>query len=102
MNAEEAVIGLVRIGGALLVLRWAFVGSIAAIAIDLSDLFLMNLLDLGGVRNYQAMDKSLDLAYMATFLWVARRWIGPQRSVALGLFALRIVGVVIFLSLIHI
>lgn len=96
MNLEEFIIAFVRIGGALLVLRWAFAGSIAAILIDFSDLFLMNLLDLGGVRNYQALDKWLDLSYMLTFLWVASRWAGPPRAIALGLFAYRIVGVIAF------
>ena len=93
---EELIIAAVRIGGALLVLRWAFAGSIAAILIDFSDLFMMNLLDLGGVRNYQSLDKWLDLSYMLTFLWVATRWIGPPRSIAVGLFAFRIVGVIAF------
>ena len=93
MTTEELIIAAVRIGGALLVLRWAFAGSIAAILIDFSDLFMMNLLDLGGVRNYQALDKWLDLAYMLTFLWVALRWTGPPRTIAAALFAYRILGV---------
>ena len=96
MNLEEFIIAVVRIGGALLVLRWAFAGSIAAILIDFSDLFMMKLLDLGGVRNYQALDKWLDLAYMLTFLWVAMRWSGAPRIIAAGLFAYRIVGVITF------
>ena len=96
MTTEELIIAVVRIGGALLVLRWAFAGSIAAILIDFSDLFMMNLLDLGGVRNYQALDKWLDISYMLTFLWVATRWSGPPRSIAIGLFAFRIVGVLVF------
>ena len=96
MTAEEWVISAVRVGGALLVLRWAFGGAIAAILIDFSDLFLMNLLDLGGVRNYQSLDKWLDLSYMLTFLWVAMRWSGPARSIAVGLLAFRMVGVLAF------
>ena len=96
MNTEELIIAAARIAGALLVLRWAFAGSIAAILIDFSDLFMMNLLDLGGVRNYQALDKWLDLVYMVTFLWVALRWSGPPRAIAIALFAYRIVGVLVF------
>ena len=96
MTLEEWIISAVRVGGALIVLRWAFGGAIAAILIDLSDLFLMNLLDLGGVRNYQSLDKWLDLSYMVTFLWVAWRWQGPPRSIAVGLFAYRILGVLVF------
>ena len=96
MTTEELIIAAVRIGGALLVLRWAFAGSIAAILIDFADLFMMNLLDLGGVRNYQSLDKWLDLAYMITFLWVALRWTGPPRTIAAALFAYRILGVLAF------
>ncbi len=96
MTQEEIVISLVRILGALPVLRWPFAGAVLAILVDLSDLFLMNLLHLGGVRNYQAMDKWLDLAYMVTFLIVALRWSGLARNIACALFAYRILGVVIF------
>ncbi len=96
MTTEEIIISAARIAGALLVLRWAFAGSIAAILIDFSDLFMMNLLDMGGVRNYQALDKWLDLTYMVTFLWVALRWSGPPRSIAAALFGFRIVGVLAF------
>ena len=96
MTAEELLIAAARVAGALPVLRWALAGALAAIVIDLSDLFLMNLIDLGGVRNYQALDKWLDLAYMGTFLLVATRWSGPARSVAVALLAYRIVGVLLF------
>ena len=96
MNAEELIISVVRVAGALLVLRWALAGSIAAILIDFSDLFMMNLLDMGGVRNYQSLDKWLDITYMFTFLWVALRWAGPARLIAIGLFSYRIIGVLAF------
>ena len=76
MTTEEIIIAFFRIAGALPVLRWALAGALIAIAVDLSDLFQMNLLDLGGVGNYQALDKWLDLSYMITFLIVALRWHG--------------------------
>ena len=96
MTTEEIIISIVRVAGALLVLRWAFAGALIAIAVDLSDLFLMNLLDLGGLRDYQALDKWLDLAYMATFLVVALRWVGLSRRIAVLLFSYRIIGVLVF------
>lgn len=96
MTNEELIISAVRIAGALPVLRWAFAGSLIAIVVDLSDLFLMNLLNMGGVSNYQALDKWLDVAYMLTFLIVALRWDGWARRVAVALFALRVVGFVAF------
>lgn len=96
MTAEELVIAIVRVAGALPVLRWAFAGGLVAVFTDLSDLFLRNLLDLGGVRNYQALDKWLDQAYQLTFLIVALRWRGTARSVALALFTFRLAGFVLF------
>ncbi len=96
MSAEELVIALARVAGALPVLRWAFVGGWIAIFADLGDLFLRNLLELGGVRNYQAFDKWLDQVYQAAFLAVALRWQGPARSVAAGLFAFRLAGFAVF------
>ena len=96
VTTEEIVIALVRVAGAIPVLRWALAGALIAIAVDLSDLFQMNLLDLGGVRNYQALDKWLDLSYMGTFLIVALRWTGPARAVAIALFAFRMIGFAMF------
>ena len=96
MTTEELIISTVRIAGALLVLRWALAGSLLAVAIDLSDLFMMNLLDMGGVRNYQSLDKWLDLTYMATFLWVTLRWSPQLRNISIILFCFRIVGVIMF------
>jgi hypothetical protein len=93
---EIVVIGLVRIIGSLAVLRWAFVGALIAIAVDFSDLFLMNLLDFGGLRDYQRFDKIADLVYMSAFLWVSRRWVGPAKDWALALFVFRMVGLVSF------
>jgi hypothetical protein len=97
MSLEELVIALVRVVGSLLVLRWAFVGGIVAVLVDLSDLFLRSFLDLGGVSNYQAFDKWLDQVYMLAFLAVAvREWHGPPRTVAVGLYAYRLVGFVAY------
>ena len=96
MTTEELIITAVRVAGALPVLRWAFGGALIAIVVDLSDLFLMNLIDAGGVRNYQALDKWLDVSYMLAFLAVALRWEGWARRIAVALFALRAVGFVAF------
>ena len=93
MTLEQLVIGLVRVGGSLPVLRWAFAGALIAILVDFSDLFLRGWLDLGGLGDYQSFDKWLDLVYMFTFLVVALRWSGPARNVAVALFAFRLVGI---------
>lgn len=96
MTLEVLVIALVRVAGSLPVLRWPLAGGILAILVDLSDLLLMNVLDLGGVPDYQRLDKVLDLVYMGTFLVVALRWTGPDRWVSVALFAWRMIGFVAF------
>ncbi len=96
MTLEQLVIGLARVLGSLPVLRWAFVGGIIAVLVDFSDLFMMNLLHLGGLKNYQVFDKWLDQVYMLTFLVVALRWEGRARAIAIALYAWRIFGFVAF------
>ncbi len=90
------IIAAVRLLGSLPVLLWPLGGGLIALLADLSDLFLMNLIDLGGVRDYQQFDKWLRQPYMLTFLIVAWRWQGAPRSVAIGLFAYRVVGLLAF------
>ena len=96
MTLEVLVIAVVRVAGSLPVLRWPLAGGILAILVDLSDLLLMNVLDLGGVPDYQRLDKILDLVYMGAFLVVALRWSGPDRWVSIVLFAYRMVGFAAF------
>lgn len=90
------IIGAIRVAGSLPVLRWPFYGGLLAILVDFSDLFLMNLIDLGGLGDYQRFDKYLDLVYMACFGLVALRWPNPERTVLLALLAHRLVGAAIF------
>lgn len=96
ITIEELIIAIARTVGSLPVLRWAFAGAIIAILVDFSDLFMKNLLDLGGIRNYQSFDKWVDLVYMGTFLVVALRWHGIERRIAVGLFSYRIFGDLLF------
>ena len=96
MTTEEIIIAVFRVVGSLPVLVFPFQGAILAMLVDLSDLFLMNLLDEGGVSDYQEFDKWLDQVYMVTFLIVALRWQGTPRNIAVGLFAFRLAGFVTF------
>lgn len=93
---EMLVVAVVRVLGSLPVLRWAFAGALIAILVDFSDLFLRNLLDLGGIPDYQRFDKLMDLVYMVLFLVVALRWRGLARDIAVGLFAFRMAGFAVF------
>lgn len=96
MTLEVVVIAAIRIAGSLPVLRWPFLGGLLAVAVDLSDLLLMGVLDLGGVPDYQSLDKWLDQVYMATFLIVALRWSDPARSIAVALYVFRLIGFLAF------
>jgi len=96
MTLEELVIAVLRVAGSLLVFRWAFVGGVIAILTDFGDLFLKNLLHLGGVRDYQSFDKWLDQVYMAAFLAVALRWAPAPRTIAVVLYTWRLAGFVVF------
>ncbi len=96
MTLEVLVIAVIRIGGSLPVLRWPLAGGVLAILIDLSDLLLRDTLDLGGIPDYQALDKWLDQVYMACFLVVAVRWQVVERRVAVALYLYRAVGFVLF------
>lgn len=96
MTTEELIIAVVRVLGSLPVLFFPFPGAIIAMLTDQSDLFLMNLIHAGGVRDYQEFDKLLDQVYMLTFLIVALRWQGIPRTIAVGLYIYRVIGVITF------
>ena len=64
MTQEMLIIAAVRVAGSLPVLRWPLLGGVLALLVDQSDLFMMNLIDLGGVSDYQRFDKYLDQVYM--------------------------------------
>jgi hypothetical protein len=96
MTAELLIVGAIRVLGSLPVLRWPLAGGILAILVDLSDLLLVDVLDLGGVGDYQSFDKWIDQVYLGAFLVVALRWQGVERAVAIGLYAFRLVGFAAF------
>jgi len=96
MTTEMWIIAAVRVAGSLPVFRWPLAGAFIAIFVDLSDLFLRDWIDLGGVKDYQRFDKSLDQVYMATFLLVALRWQPIARNIAVALYVFRLVGSIAF------
>jgi branched-subunit amino acid transport protein AzlD len=97
MTPEVAVVGFYRILGSLVVLRWPFAGALIAIGVDLTDLLLFNLLDLGGVPDYQSFDKWADQVYLLAFLIVALRDFRPlEKRIAVGLYLFRLVGFIAF------
>ena len=89
MSLEEIIVITVRLLGSIPVLYFPFFGSIFAILVDLSDLFIIGNLDLGGVRNYQKLDKILDISYMFTFLIISFRWAKIEKNISIFLFLFR-------------
>ena len=96
MTAEVLLIGAIRVAGSLPVLRWPLAGGLLAVVVDLADLLLRDVIDLGGIPDYQAFDKWIDQVYLAAFLVVALRWTGVERTIAVALYAYRLVGFVAF------
>ena len=96
MTLEEIIISIFRIVLSLIVFKYNFFGAILVILIDFADLFLMNLLTFGGVRNYQFLDKFLDLFYISYFLIISLRWKLLIRNISIGLFVFRIIGFILF------
>ena len=86
-----------RVATALPVLRWPLAGALLAIAGDLADLLLRDLLGLGGTIEYQVLDKLMDQVYLALFLVVALRWKGLERRIAVALYLYRLAGSILFL-----
>ncbi len=101
MDPVVALVGLYRVAGSLLVLRWPFWGGVAAVVCDLFDLLLFDVAvqygGWAGFTGYQAFDKWADQVYLGAFLVVALRVFprGP-RLVAAGLWAFRLLGFVAF------
>ena len=96
MTPEQIIISIIRIAGSLPVLKWAYFGALFAIAVDFSDLFWMSVLDQGGIPDYQAFDKWLDLVYMLAFLYVSAGWNGNDKLISIALFVGRITGLLLF------
>jgi len=95
------LVGLYRVAGSLLVLRWPFWGGVAAVVCDLGDLLLFNLFvaygGWPGFDGYQAFDKWADQVYLAAFLIVALRDFAPgPRLVAGALWLFRFIGFAAF------
>jgi len=97
MTLEIVLFAAFRVATSLPVLRWPLAGGLLAIGGDLADLLLRDLVDLGGIGDYQLLDKALDQVYLALFLVVSLRWEGMERRVAVALYIYRLIGSILFL-----
>jgi len=96
MTAETFIIVLIRLLIPVTILRWPLVGGVLSLVADALDIVLATLLDLGGVWNYHALDKYLDMYYLTIELAVAQRWEALPRWTATALYGYRLVGVIAF------
>lgn len=98
MTGGELVVVGVRIAVPLLILRYWLVGVLLAMAVDTSDVILIDLLGMGGFQDHYAeTDKLLDSYYYVLMLLVALAWANPwTRWPAVALFAYRLVGALLF------
>lgn len=100
MNLAILLFIAFRVAVSLPVLRWPLAGGLLAIAGDLGDLLLRDVVaqaGLGSLGDYQLLDKLLDQVYLLLFLVVALRWTGVERGVAVSLYLYRLVGACLFL-----
>lgn len=98
MTLEIVLFAAFRVATSLPVLRWPLAGGLLAIGGDLADLLLRDLVDLGGIGDYQLLDKVCDQVYLALFLVVALRWTGVERRVAVALYIYRLAGSILFVA----
>ena len=98
-----AIVIAMRLILPLSILRWPLAGGLLAMLVDALDVVLVDALAkaLGEAPEfgpfYAQIDKWLDMYYLSLELVVSRRWIEPMlRRTAAGLYAWRLIGVVLF------
>lgn len=89
------VIVLLRLTTAPAILKYPLLGGLLALGLDHYDLDLIFLL--GGVANYQNIDKALDLYYLSFEAYVVCFWENLFiRNLVLFLFFYRLLGIILF------
>jgi hypothetical protein len=93
------IVLLVRFTVPLTIFRWPLWGAVASMAADALDVVAWSLMPWGGYPDsYHTLDKFPDMYYMGIELIVSQtQWgAGWPRRFALGLFAVRLTGFVLF------
>ena len=98
MTTGQIIVIALRIVVPLLILRRPLAGGLIAMLLDAFDVVIVELFGEGGMgAHYHSIDKILDLWYLGLEAWVAWHWTARiPRLVAIGLFAWRVVGVILF------
>jgi hypothetical protein len=88
------IVVALRLAIPLVILRRPLLGGVLSFVADTADLVAFNVF--GFPRDYQRLDKGLDLYYLTIELYAARAWAPLPRAVAAGLYGWRVVGAVLF------
>jgi hypothetical protein len=98
LTTGQTVVIALRLLVPLLIPRFPFWGGVAAMLLDGTDVIIVELFGSGGMGDhYHQLDKILDLYYLGIELWVSLRWVELlPRRLSIGLFAFRLIGVVLF------
>ena len=92
----QLIVVLLRILVAPSIFRWPLTGALASMLIDALDAVLIEVIGFGGIDNFAALDKGLDMYYLSFELIVSLRWEPLAKWTSVALFAYRAVGVVVF------
>jgi hypothetical protein len=90
---------LLRLAIPLTILRWPLAGGILAMLADASDVFILEKSGWGLFQGdaYHRLDKLLDTYYLALECWIVLHWKDQlERRIGVGLFALRLGGLIGF------
>ena len=98
MTSGQLIVIALRIIVPLLILKRPLAGGIVAMLLDALDVVIVEWFGEGGMGpHYHRIDKLLDLYYLGLEAWVARCWTERiPRLTALGLFTVRVLGVIVF------
>ncbi len=98
MTTGQLVVITLRLVVPLLILRKPLAGGIAAMALDATDVIIVEFFGPGGMGpHYQSIDKGLDLYYLGLEAWVSLNWTERiPRLISIWLYGWRVVGVVLF------
>jgi hypothetical protein len=98
MTTGQIIVIALRIVVPLMILKRPIAGGLVAMLLDALDVVIVEWFGDGGMgAHYHSIDKVLDLWYLGLEAWVARSWTERiPRLTAIGLFAYRVIGVIVF------
>ncbi len=96
MELGPLIVILLRLIIPLSIFRWPFWGTVIALVLDAIDVILIDVFQMGDFANYSALDKGLDMYYLAFSFIISLRWHGLAKKTSIILFVYRLIGVALF------